>query len=85
ESIWETTKLVWQHGKLNVDRIGALAVGIILSLMAGLDIFEMMGFETSFPILGEILTGVLISRGANFMHDILGSIGSIYTKNKGLK
>jgi hypothetical protein len=85
ESIWETTKLIWQHGKLNTDRIGALVVGIIVALMTRLNIFEMMGLEISLPILGEILTGVLISRGANFMHDILGSIGSIYTKNKGLK
>lgn len=82
ESIWETTKLLWQQGKLNTDRVGALLIGILLALIAGLNIFKMMGFEVSVPVLGEVLTGLLISRGANFMHDILGSIGNVYARNK---
>jgi hypothetical protein len=78
EALWETSKLFWQQGKVNIDRIGAVVIGILLSLFANLDIFKALGTPLSIPILGELLTGLLISRGANFMHDILGSMGAVY-------
>ena len=27
EAVWETGKLVWQKGKLSIDRVGALLTG----------------------------------------------------------
>lgn len=83
ESLWETAKLFWQKGKLNIDKVGAVLVSIMLTIVTGLDIFELLGFNISIPVLGEVLTGVLISRGANFIHDILGSVGNLYSKSKG--
>lgn len=82
ESLWETAKLIWQHGKINIDRIGAILVGILLAIITGLDMFEMLGLKLSIPILGEIITGLLLSRGANFMHDLLGSVGNMYSRSK---
>lgn len=82
ESVWETLKMLWQQGKVSVDRIGALVVGLLLSLGTGLDIMSMVGIPMKYSILGVILTGILISRGANFMHDILASINNIQTNSK---
>ena len=31
---------------------------------------------------GEFLTGLLISRGANFMHDLLGSVNNMHVNTK---
>jgi hypothetical protein len=82
ESLWETSKLIWQHGKLNVDRIGAIAVGMLLAFGTGIDLFEALEVPISIPFLGKLLTGLLLSRGANFMHDILGSVSTVYTNGK---
>ena len=75
EAIWETLKLVWQQGKINVNTIGALIVGIVVSILAKIDIFAMQGISLSIPLIGWILTGILMSRGANFIHDLFNKIG----------
>jgi hypothetical protein len=80
ESVWETLKMVWQNGKLCVDKVGALAVSIIITISTRLDIFELIKIENRIPYLGIMLTGVLISRGSNFIHDLLKKIGDITLK-----
>lgn len=75
EAIWETLKMVWQEGKINVNTIGALIVGIAVSILAKIDIFAMQGIILSIPLIGWVLTGILMSRGANFIHDLFNKLG----------
>lgn len=75
EAIWETIKLVWKDGKANVNTIGALVVGILTAILAKLDIFAMQGISLTIPVISYVLTGILISRGANFIHDLFNKIG----------
>ena len=75
EAIWETLKLVWKDGKANVNTIGALVVGILTAILAKLDIFAMQGISLTIPVISYVLTGILISRGANFIHDLFNKIG----------
>ncbi len=82
EAVWETLKMVWQNGKISVDRIGALIIGLLLAIGAGLDLMAMVGIPMRIPYVGMVLTGLLISRGANFMHDILQSINNIQQNTK---
>ena len=82
EAIWETLKMVWQTGKLSADKIGAIIIGIALAVGSGLDIFMVVGISLKIPYLGMILTGVLISRGANFIHDLLASISNMQQNTK---
>lgn len=82
EAVWETLKMVWQKGKLNCDKVGALVIGILLSISTGTDILCIVGINTRFPYIGVILTGILISRGANFIHDLVSSVNNIYQKTK---
>lgn len=76
EAIWETLKMIWKEGKININTVGALAVGILVSILAKIDIFAMQGINLSLPVIGWILTGVLMSRGANFIHDLFNKIGN---------
>lgn len=77
ESIWETLKMTWQDGKFSIDRIGALVVGILLAFGSGLDLMELVGIPLVIPYLGMFLTGLLISRGSNFVHDLVSSVNNI--------
>lgn len=71
EATWETLKMTWQEGKANGDRIGALFIGLALALAINVDILSAVGLESSFQYVGTILTGVLISRGGNYIHDLV--------------
>jgi uncharacterized protein YacL len=78
EAIWETLKMIWEPGKhLNPDRVGALVIGILIAVVFGLDLFTLLGFTVQWPALalvGVVLTGILLSRGSNFIHDLFKSI-----------
>lgn len=82
ESIWETAKMTWQSGKLSIDRLGALFVGLVLAVGLQIDIFSALGVPFKLPWLGVILTGILLSRGANFIHDLIDNVGQITTAKK---
>jgi hypothetical protein len=82
EAIWETTKMIWQDGKISIDRVGAVAVSELLTISTGTNIFSVVGISLYIPYLGIILTGLLISRGSNFMHDLLASISNIQRNTK---
>lgn len=73
ESVWETLKMVWQDGKLSKDRIGALVVGEVCSFATGLNLFALIGITIN-PLVGIILSGILVSRGSNFIHELLSKI-----------
>ena len=77
EALWQTGKLAWQKGALNVR---AMAVGIALSLLTGADLMQAAGFSMKIPFIGQVCTGLLISRGSNFIHDLLQSIAKYKQK-----
>lgn len=78
EAIWENIKMVYQEGKLSVSRIGSLVISIIICVIANVDIFPVVGVSMSIPFIGSILTGIVVSRGANFVNDL-------FSKLKGVK
>lgn len=83
ESIWETLKMVWQDGKASIDKIGALVVSLVVTLGTNINIMPLLGLSMKWHILGAILTAILISRGANFVHELLNRITNI--KNEAVK
>lgn len=82
EALWETLKMTWQDGKLSIDRVGALLIGELLAIGAGVDLLAIVGVPLKIPYVGLILTGLLIFRGANFIHDLIGSIDNIRQNTK---
>ena len=76
EAVWESLKLVWDKGKFCIDCIGSLIVGVVVAITAKIDIFELQGISLSIPVIGYILTGILLSRGSNFIHDLYNKINS---------
>ncbi len=82
EKLWESIKLVWEKKRLSIDRLGALALGITIALGTKIDLFATVGLPITIPYLGLILTGVIISRGANFVHDIFKITEEVKIKRK---
>lgn len=74
EALWETVKMLWQEGKLCIDRLGAVVFGIVLCVMARIDFFDIVAVPLCYPVVGNILSGILASRGANFVHDLYTSV-----------
>ena len=76
EAIWENCKMIWQKGKFSISMIGSLVVSILVSVLTSADIFPMVGLNIAVPFVGSVLTGIVVSRGANF-------VSELFTKLKG--
>lgn len=60
-------------------RYVAALVGVGLALLYGLDALrDFLGLSPRLPHLGEVLTGLILGRGANYVHDFYGN----YVKSK---
>ena len=70
EAIWENIKMIYDKDKLNPNMIGSLLVGMIICIAARIDIFDIVGIKLFFPIIGYVFTGIIVSRGANFVSDL---------------
>lgn len=73
EAIWENLKSIWDNG-LNINRIGSLILAMIICILTRLDLFAIVGISLSVPYVAYILTGIIVSRGANFVNDLFGRI-----------
>jgi len=56
--------------KRAVIQLVAVAAGMALCLAADADLYGVLGLGFAWPWLGQLLTGVLISRGANYVSDM---------------
>lgn len=77
EAIWENLRMIFENGKFNWNRLGALIVSIIVAVGTQTDLFQLLNFNIFIPVLGSVLTGILISRGANVVHDLFKKIQSL--------
>lgn len=76
EAIWENIKMVFPNKKFSISMLGSLLVSILICVLTKVDIFPVVGLTISIPVIGSILTGIIVSRGANFVNDL-------FTKLKG--
>ena len=74
EAVWENIKMVWQNGKYSIDKIGSLVISILICILAKIDIFPIVNLSIMVPVIGSILTGIIVSRGSNFVHDLFNKI-----------
>lgn len=77
EAIYTNLRMIWDSEKFNWNQLGALIVSIIVSVFAGVDVFPAVGINMIVPYVGSVLTGILISRGANVIFDVLKKINEM--------
>ena len=85
EALIQTLKPVYDKSKgFNIDPTLSLVAGISLCLLTNTDIFNTVGFPIPVPFVGNILTGVLASRGSNVAHDVFKFVqGTSLSKDNG--
>lgn len=70
EAIWENLKMIYDKNKLNFNMIGSLLLSMIVCVLAQINIFEIVGINLIVPVIGSLMTGIIVSRGANFVNDL---------------
>ena len=60
--------------KTFATQLAAILIAVFICFAAGADIFALMGISFSVHWLGTLLTGIVISRGANYTSDFIKRI-----------
>ena len=63
--------------KFQWQMFAAVFLGILVCIAYGLDIPAAVGITSAIPYIGHIITGILISRGSNYIFDIIKKISSV--------
>lgn len=57
--------------RVQAMRLWSGLVGVGIAWELNLDVFALLGGELRHPLAGNILTGLLIGRGSNWVHELL--------------
>ena len=83
EYVKTIAKAVKEGGwKTAVTQLAAIALGVLLCFMTGGDLFVVVGITFARPWLGVLLTGILISRGANYVSDFIKRLHGVKTEEE---
>lgn len=83
ESIVTTITWFIENG-FDWKRVTAIVIAIGLALLSGLDLFVISGLPLKLPYIGQVFTGLILSRGANALNDlfrsfqVVGKVASIF-------
>lgn len=72
ESAVETFNTLFKNnGKLSYKKIGAIILSIVVCVCAKLDLFSILGITMVVPYVGEIVTGLVVSRGSGVVNSLI--------------
>lgn len=74
EAVVEVIKSIYNEGRVNYTVLLSIVVGILFAFTLRVDLFQLLGIEVHIAYVGTILSGLIVSRGANFVHDLLGKL-----------
>ena len=55
----------------------SLVLGIIIAMAYKLDLPKYLGLQSNISYVGSVLTGILISRGSNYLYDLINKLTAI--------
>lgn len=80
EGIVTYVKTFFVDGKLQWQMLVGIALGILVAVTYSIDVFNIVGMTTTIPYVGCVLTGILLSRGANYIFDLVDLLAKVLDK-----
>lgn len=57
--------------------IVSIVLGVLVAVVYNCDLFAMFGLGSTVPYVGNVLTGILLSRGSNYASDLIKTLTGI--------
>ena len=73
KEIFVNKNVMWQQ-------VLGIVLGIIVAIGYNADLFALFGLTSTIPLLGCVLTGVLLSRGSNYIFDLVKQLQGYQSK-----
>lgn len=73
KEIFVNKNVMWQQ-------VLGIVLGIVVAVGYNADLFALFGLTSTIPLLGCVLTGVLLSRGSNYIFDLVKQLQGYQSK-----
>jgi len=70
-------KTFFVNGKPQWQMLVGIGLGVTVALVYNVDVFALLGIVSTVPFVGAILTGILISRGSNYIFDLINTLQGV--------
>lgn len=74
EGIVTYTKTWFLDKEFQWQQLATCILGVLIALAYGMDILALFGVTAQVPYVGQVLTGILLSRGSNYIFDFIKRI-----------
>ena len=64
-------------GSFSWEMLASIILGILVAVAYKLDLPEYFNLKASLPYVGNILTGILLSRGSNYVFDLIDKLTNL--------
>ena len=64
-------------GEPHYQMILSLIFGIFIAIAYKIDLLNLVDIKSEIPYVGSVLTGILFSRGSNYIHDVLKTLNIV--------
>ncbi|MDQ5983466.1 MAG: hypothetical protein RUMPE_00485 [Eubacteriales bacterium SKADARSKE-1] len=64
-------------GSFSWEMLASIILGILVAVAYKLDLPEYFNLKSNLPYVGNILTGILLSRGSNYVFDLINKITNL--------
>jgi len=54
--------------------VASIILGVFVAVNFDIDVFEYTSLHSTLPLVGNVLTGILLSRGSNYFFDMIGNL-----------
>lgn len=61
-------------GSFSWEMLASIVLGILVAVAYKLDLPEYFNLKSGIPYVGNVLTGILLSRGSNYVFDLINKI-----------
>lgn len=82
EGIISYITLFFVDGKIKWQVIIAIILGMGVAVAYGVDLFALAGLQSRVPYIGSLLTGILLSRGSNYIFDLMKLVSQTISRLK---
>lgn len=71
EGIVTYTKEILEDKHFSWQEIVAIILGVLVAIGYDVDLFALFSMTSKIPFLGQVLTGLLLARGSNYVFELL--------------
>jgi len=82
EAIVSYIKLIVVDKKAQWQVIVAAGISITMAIIFNMDLFALLGFTATIPIVGAIFSGLILARGSNYVFNLVKLIYNAIDKIK---